>query len=388
MKRIPGFPVIAVICGVLTVMSVHGQGPLNPPGPPGPTMKTLAQVEPRIPITNVPFTITEPGSYYLTTNMACGSSAIVIHSGRVTLDLMGFSLCGTGSGDGISAQGSSTNVLWNVSIRNGTIVGFDDGIDFYYVRDWCLEDLAVASNADDGIHIAGGFVGAGGGRLSRCSVLWNGSRGAYISGDGNLVEECAIVSNGNMGLYLCGASGESCDENVVRHCTIAHNGAGIYLHGNQGQCNGNLITECAIGHNDGRGIYLGAGADGGECDGNVIRGCTLKGNESEGVDIYYADGNVIRGCVLDGNGFFGIRICYSDANRIEGNAIWGRSITGYGIYSRWSQTGNFIFRNSCSGCTNACYLFDTDDTYGPIVTNSGALAVTGAAAHAWANFAR
>ncbi len=388
MKSHVGYLKAVVIFGVLTASAVYGQGPLNPPGPPGPTMKTLAQVEPRIPITNVPFTISQPGSYYLTTNLACGSSAIIIRASHVTLDMMGFSLCGTGSADGVHSQGSSTGVLWDVSIRNGTIVGFDDGIDFDYVRGWCLEDLVVASNADDGIHIAGGFVGAGGGRMSRCSVLWNGGRGVYTSGDGNLVEECVIVSNRNMGLYLCGAYGKSCDENVVRDCMIARNGAGIYLDGNQGECNGNLITQCAIGHNGGRGIYLGTDASGGECDGNVILGCALERNGSVGIHIYYADGNVIRGCVLEGNGSEGIDIYNSDGNRIEGNAIWGRSITGYGVYSLWSQTGNFIFRNTCSGCTNTCYSLDTDDTYGPIVTNSGALAVTGAAAHAWANFAR
>ncbi len=47
--------------------SLHAQGPLAPPGAPAPTFKTLQQVEPRTPISALPFTISQPGSYYLTT---------------------------------------------------------------------------------------------------------------------------------------------------------------------------------------------------------------------------------------------------------------------------------------------------------------------------------
>jgi hypothetical protein len=44
------------------------QGSLTPPGAPAPAMKTLAQIEPRTPIASAPFTISAPGSYYLTTH--------------------------------------------------------------------------------------------------------------------------------------------------------------------------------------------------------------------------------------------------------------------------------------------------------------------------------
>jgi hypothetical protein len=80
--------------------TVLAQGPLTPPGAPAPTMKTLQQVEPRIEInaTNTPgdadsiFKITEPGSYYLTGNVAgvSGKHGIEIAASDVTLDLMGF----------------------------------------------------------------------------------------------------------------------------------------------------------------------------------------------------------------------------------------------------------------------------------------------------------
>ena len=66
------------------------QGPLTPPAAPAPTMKTLSQIEPRIPITNVPVTITQPGSYYLTTNIVYSGSndGIRIATNNVTIEKM------------------------------------------------------------------------------------------------------------------------------------------------------------------------------------------------------------------------------------------------------------------------------------------------------------
>jgi len=73
-------------------------------------------------ITAVPYTITAPGFYYLGGNL---SGRIYVHSSNVTLDLMGFTISGSGvgSGTGISISGT-TSGLENVEIRNGTIRNF------------------------------------------------------------------------------------------------------------------------------------------------------------------------------------------------------------------------------------------------------------------------
>jgi hypothetical protein len=137
---------------VLVIVSALGgqfsnllaQGSLTPPGAPAPTMKTLAQIEPRTPISFAPFTITAPGSYYLTTNVTVsGGDAVTIAADEVTLDLNGFSISSTAAsanGTAVLLSGGRANVtVLNGFIRgnvtnNGSGVftgsGFDSGI-FY-----------------------------------------------------------------------------------------------------------------------------------------------------------------------------------------------------------------------------------------------------------------
>src|SRR5690348_6198610 len=115
-----------LIAGLLVFLCLPGrvcaQGTLTPPGGPAPSMRTLLQIEPRTPISSLPFAISSSGSYYLTTNLTgiSGNNGITVSSGNVTIDLGGFTLSGvSGSGDGVNVSGTVTNV----SVFNGTIQG-------------------------------------------------------------------------------------------------------------------------------------------------------------------------------------------------------------------------------------------------------------------------
>ena len=119
--------------------SLLAQGPLNPPGPPAPMMKTLVEMEPRTHIVSLPFTITAPGSYYLTTNLNGGgtSTGIVIQASGVTIDLRGFSIENCTSGISASGMGVKEVAIHNGGIRGCTGAGIDlggVGIDDYIAR--------------------------------------------------------------------------------------------------------------------------------------------------------------------------------------------------------------------------------------------------------------
>jgi hypothetical protein len=126
--------------------SAFAQGPLAPPAAPAPSMKTLDQIEARTPIPNTPYddslpntgsyyTISAPGSYYLTGNISVPENrhGIIIAQGinNVTLDLNGFTITinSVRGYSGIYMAGNKSRItIYNGNINNKSYVaGAGDG---------------------------------------------------------------------------------------------------------------------------------------------------------------------------------------------------------------------------------------------------------------------
>jgi len=277
-------------------------------------MKTLDQVESRTPISNLPFTISAAGSYYLTGNFDStpDGDGITITASNVTLDLNGFRLKGTGSGansTGINAKGGGSAILVGLVIKNGTIMGFGNSIVLQRVNDSTIENV-------------------------RCS------------------------DSKSVSIRLLGSSGV-CDGNSISHCHVSKSSrAGIQLYGSSGQCNGNSVTHCLV--RDCLAVGIEVLGIGGDASGNVIAN------------------NVVRNITSTSGRAYGIQLESVEENRVEGNHVSGvssDSSTAYGIYSSSSSPGNLIIKNSSFGADDS-FRFGSNDTYGPEITLSGTITST------------
>jgi hypothetical protein len=189
---------------------LKAQGDLAPPAPPGPTMKTLDEVEPRIPITSnttpgdddSQFRITQPGSYYLTGNVAGLSDkhGIEIAASDVTLDLMGYRMRGRtitigGAGPSLSGIHVSANVT-NLCIRDGTIMNWSlDGISGSLADHCVVENIRVSNCGGDGLRIGDGSV------VRNCSSTGNDDVGIRAANRCR-VSACVLSNNTGAGIFV------------------------------------------------------------------------------------------------------------------------------------------------------------------------------------------
>ena len=204
--------------------TAFAQGSLTPPGVPAPTMKTLTQVEPRTPIASAPFTITNPGSYYLTTNLTVsGGNGISIATNGVTLDLNGFTIAST------APSAAGFGILLNSGLRNLTILnGFIQG---------------GVTNNGSGVYSGSGFLYGiyysgsvpANTRVSGVSVSGCLNHGIYPGlDDSTVVESCTVRTVGSAGIIantIRGSIARDCGGQAI---------SGTIVSDSQGQSTGSL----------------------------------------------------------------------------------------------------------------------------------------------------
>ncbi|ARN56605.1 right-handed parallel beta-helix repeat-containing protein [Sedimentisphaera salicampi] len=284
---------------VLSFSAALSAGELEPSAPPSSgTMKTLDEVEPRIPIpgSETPvstFEIEESGSYYLTGSRVCSSTGIYIGSGvnNVTIDLSG---CTLSAVEGSTGTGILMQSCRNVSILNGTVEGF----------------------ANCGIAEYNSYGNAKGHRIFGVTVAGTGAAhtsfdAISLSGGKHIIENCIIRDNSNDGIVLSSGGG------TVRNNDVSNNGSnGIVVYrrnnveGNRCCWNGDsginsngpsIIKDNVCISNEEKGIQTQ--------DGCRIIGNLVSSNYNYG--IYAGDNCCIKGNTANSNGSGGIHGTYN-----------------------------------------------------------------------------
>ena len=352
----------ALLLAITSIVAL-AQGPLTPPGAPAPTMKTLAQIEPRTPI-SAPMTISQPGSYYLANDV---TGEITIDANDVTLDLNGFTVRSSGSnGIGIS----SGNPRTNVTIRNGSVAGNGrmtfanfGPISGSYAGNNAIGIVAYGRSAGEtsgqnlrienvtvrgfnaGIFLSS-FEEIDGGRhtISNCIVRDFGLRGILASQ--STVRDCVVQAGAGTGvtgnaivaekllvdrIVGVGISGDNINLQHVNVRSISGNG----INTSYSRISGGQISSCAVGIN---------GSDN-QIEAISINACTasaifspnssvsrVTASQNAGAGIW-ADSSVISNCMVRLSGADGIRgvnstvsLCKSSGN--DTNTSDGYSAAG------------------------------------------------------------
>lgn len=345
---------IALLVALTVGLSAQAQGPLSPPGAPAPTMKTLDQVEPRIPISSLPTNLTASGSYYLTGNLVgvAGTNGITIQANGVTLDLSGYSLIGVpGSLDGIQGVSRLMLVVRNGIVRNWGGDGVDLSGNSQHVQ---VTDVVSATNGVDGIRVSSG------GAVLRCNASQNGGSGIVGTGVGCQFLACVVNVNSNDGISAPTSS-------TILDCAARDNYRdGIAV---QGGC---VVRGCSSVANDRNGIRITG-------PGTVVEGCSATASGFEGI---LADkDSYLYGNNCDQNGGAGVAaaiLVTNTGSRIDSNHAMGSDI-GLKVVS----PSNFVVRNTFGqslGGTN--YDLVAGNFVGGIVALTGSFTNS----NPWANF--
>lgn len=320
------------LTGLLAGAAALIAGPLTPPaGAPTATYKTLAQIEPSIPIESLPgdtqsmHIIDHPGSYYLTGTItaAAGQFAIRVACDDVTIDLRGFTLDGAGVASKGIVAGNMTSPVRGLCVRDGAVVNFGDaGIDADLAQGCLFEGLRLRANSEVGLLTGSGSV------VRNCSFTLGES--GVVAEMGAQIVDCSATNVWYSGFFL----GEG--SSAVRCACYNPVDSAFWIHGN-----GCTLTDCvARGGNYGAQVFS---------SGNRIEQCKFGGAGTAIYSRYEQSGNTFIGNTLDapaaGQGR-GIVLDYG-GNHVEGNHLYGFQL---GIDVSGTGSTNVVIANTMHAC--------------------------------------
>jgi hypothetical protein len=190
------------------------QGPPGPQGSPGPDSAACVM------ITSLPFQITVSGKYCLNGNLSASSTsgnAITIAADSVVFDLNGFNITGAPAGPGSHATGILALERKSITIRNGTISGFHNGVflsgpnsAWGVIEKMRIQDVTFQAIRVEGkghivrnnhvVNTTGNPDAATGGNGSSVAIGAFGSRNTIINND--IVDTMAIGNGIGIGINL------------------------------------------------------------------------------------------------------------------------------------------------------------------------------------------
>ena len=242
----------------------------------------------------------------------CSGTGIRIGANNITLDLGGFTISGTpvpGEGPGVTMVGRT-----GVTVKNGTIIGFDAGV---------------------------AITGGSGNTVSRLRLLDN--RGDFSTDFGD-------------GIAVFNSTGNTIDSNLVNN-SGPYDGIGLI------RSEGNIVTNNQVTNNNmsansTAGIRLenlGFAAS----NRNIVGGNTVSNSATFGIQVFAGGSdNVIKNNTVIRSGLRGITLfAGSQRNKVELNVL--RQNGAFGIWvqaaagSFGPATNNQLLRNQSYGHTTA-----------------------------------
>ena len=310
----------------------------------------------KIPISSIPFTISQSGSYYLTQNLT-GANGITISASNVHIDLNGNSLKGTDANTAAGIIYSGT--ISNITITNGFITNWGkEGIDLSAASAVSLSDIMVSGNGLDGIYCGSKTIG------TRIIAHANGSDGIDL-GESSTIENSVAEANINDGIELDHGG-------IIKNCVAKANmGIGFRT------TNFAVVTECTSQSNTSHGFSTGTGSNISKCNAKsngqngffVLSSSHISDNVST---LHATNGFQISGndCVLknnhaQGNTLSGFLTTFNRNQFIENTSNFN-SAHGFNV----SGTGCVLIKNTAGSNTTSAFTVSAGNITGTVITSA------------------